>query len=213
MSSASDFPPDASFADRVRRPQPGVEAHLAAVRAALRDGRLRVTHWAARADVPVTVAELWAEDRPLQESFQARLWSSAVTTNVPGWDAPGEALAVGDGSGPISEEQRRRARAERRRATWTGGNSSLAAQGAHDEPGARDGSFALAVVRVVSCVPTTWSTLEICALLVTPQRSLADAQGNARTPIEVIAAGEEELAARFMEWMVAPDDGPELERA
>lgn len=135
MSTVPFDQSDLSFADRVRRPRPGVDAHLAAVRAALQDGRLAMPEWAETAGVSVAVAERWAEERPIQESYEARLWCAAVTTQVPGWDAPGQALIVGD---PTSEEQRRRARSASRRATWTGGHSSLADQGAGDEPDTPD---------------------------------------------------------------------------
>lgn len=82
----------ASAAILVRRSKPAVAVHAEAVRAALRDGRLDLTAFATRAEVTERVVRAWIEDSPVEDTWEGRLWSTAVTTTVPGWASPRAAM-------------------------------------------------------------------------------------------------------------------------
>ena len=67
---------------------PTAGVHVDAVRAALRDGWLDLASWAARAGLDETVAWYWAEGARIEDTWNARAWSAAVTTTIPGWQSP-----------------------------------------------------------------------------------------------------------------------------
>lgn len=72
----------------VRRAKPAVASHIEAVKAALGDGRLHRDAFAELAGVDLTVVERWMAGGPIQESYEARLWGTAVTSTIPGWPTP-----------------------------------------------------------------------------------------------------------------------------
>lgn len=77
----------------VGREKPGVGVHIEAVKVALQDGRLSVEAFADSAGVEVTVVGQWIDDGPIQDSYHARLWGTAVTTAIPGWSDPRDATS------------------------------------------------------------------------------------------------------------------------
>ena len=76
----------------VSRATPGASVQIEAVRAALLDGRIDMKPWALGAGVAESTARAWLADEPVQESYEARLWAAAVTTTIPGWTMPRNAL-------------------------------------------------------------------------------------------------------------------------
>jgi hypothetical protein len=71
---------------------PEAGPHVAAVRAALTDGRLALEPWSISAGVSALTVRAWLADEPIQNSFEARLWAAAVTTTIPGWATPSGAV-------------------------------------------------------------------------------------------------------------------------
>lgn len=106
----------------VRRATAGAQAHVEAVRAALRDSRISLKDWSNMVGLSVRTVRRWRDGRPIQDSYEAHLWSAAVTTSVPGWRNPTDAMEIAPpqsaGDVPRDGDDARTRTLERRARAW-----------------------------------------------------------------------------------------------